>query len=276
MNTSKINLFGNTRTIFMVFIYNLLIFYIQGQPSSWSAALSESTTAARDPWSVTNNVAGITLSKQWILGATIENRYQVKGLNYGTLFLSAPVKNGNIGITLHHIGFSSYLASTTALFYTRKFNPGISAGIKLHYQNEGIVHEHMDHDVYASIGMIIDLSGNLSAGIHILKPSQYLGKKNMETDPPHIRIGMDYFLTKNLHLMTALLRERFNQTILAGGLEYIFRERFFLRFGVSSGQRFLSMGSGVKWAGIRLDISASYHQILGFSPVCSILYAFAK
>jgi hypothetical protein len=62
--------------------------------------------------------------------------------------------------------------------------------------------------------------------------------------------------------------------ILKIGIEYIYRNIFFIRGGIRIFPASYAFGAGLRHKGFLLEFSSSYHQYLGFTPQVSCQYDF--
>jgi hypothetical protein len=58
------------------------------------------------------------------------------------------------------------------------------------------------------------------------------------------------------------------------GVQYNFLKQFFARVGIASENESPYAGAGISWNNTRLDVSASYHPQLGFSPGLMVIVNF--
>jgi hypothetical protein len=58
------------------------------------------------------------------------------------------------------------------------------------------------------------------------------------------------------------------------GVQYNFLKQLFARVGIASENESPYAGAGISWSNIRLDVSASYHPQLGFSPGLMVIVNF--
>ncbi|MBI3234640.1 MAG: hypothetical protein HYZ42_11480 [Bacteroidetes bacterium] len=74
--------------------------------------------------------------------------------------------------------------------------------------------------------------------------------------------------------------EGFNQTNMGfsfrSGLEYKPVDKYQFRMGVSTNPLNIGFGFGYSYKIMKLDVSANYHAVLGFSPRLSINFDFNK
>ena len=61
-----------------------------------------------------------------------------------------------------------------------------------------------------------------------------------------------------------------------GGIEYTPSSLIYLRVGGSSYPSQAAFGVGVNYNGLKIDLSSSYHSILGLSPQIGLSYSFGK
>lgn len=91
-----------------------------------------------------------------------------------------------------------------------------------------------------------------------------------------IRIGMAYTWAEKVVTALELDVDPEQKPNLKFGLEYKPVPLFLIRGGFSSRPMAASFGFGFDHKKIRLDISAAYHLVLGFSPQIGLSYSFGR
>ena len=78
--------------------------------------------------------------------------------------------------------------------------------------------------------------------------------------------GIAYEASDKFFVTTKIIKDEGQPVNVDAAFEYNFMKQFFVRGGISSEVASSFMGAGVGFKSFRLDVSASYHQQLGFTP----------
>ncbi|MEI8060593.1 MAG: hypothetical protein WCG67_10585, partial [Ferruginibacter sp.] len=77
---------------------------------------------------------------------------------------------------------------------------------------------------------------------------------------------LGYDASENFFISTEIIKEEDLSVNVVAGVQYQFANQFFLRTGFLSESSTVFGGIGAGWKKMRVDITASYHPQLGFSP----------
>ncbi|MDQ6903265.1 MAG: hypothetical protein M3139_09675, partial [Bacteroidota bacterium] len=80
------------------------------------------------------------------------------------------------------------------------------------------------------------------------------------------KFGIGYEASEDLLISAEIVKQEDLPININAGVQYNFQKQFFVRVGIASENESPYAGAGVSWSNIRVDISASYHPQLGFSP----------
>lgn len=243
-----------------------------------SAALGHASVALVDFWSLQNNQAGLGFQDKLKAGVYYENRFLLEELGFKIAGLLVPTNSGTFGLILNHFGFHSYSESKVGLAYGKAFGEKVAIGIQLDYLNTHLGGEFgSTSQVTFEAGLLAKLTEKTVFGAHIFNPLQKkLTKAYNQRSPASFRFGLAYHYTDQL-LVTAEAEKNSQRPVnLKAGLEYFIIEKFVIRIGFGSKPAQLSFGSGIYLKRIKIDISSSFHQVLGFSPQVSIIFRISK
>lgn len=264
--------------IILIFCSNKLLFASNDifTCGARSAGMAGSSVALADFWSLQNNQAGIASVSRITIGAFYENRFLVKELGFKSIGLLIPTKSGNFGINLNHFGYTNYSESKLGIAYAKTLGKNFAAGIQLDYLNTHISGEYGNKYVFTfEAGILASPTENLRIGVHIFNPIRAkLSKYNDERVPLVLRTGICYIFSEKIIATIEAEKNTDYPLSIKSGIEYGFREKFFLRAGIGTKPSLFAMGFGFYLNKLKLDIASSYHQTLGFSPQISLLYAF--
>ena len=265
--------------VFLVFFFTSLFLFAQFETSgARSAALGGSSITQQDVFSAQNNQAGLGFVKSISVGAFFENRFLVKQLNHSSFLFAIPVKKGTFGITYNGFGYTQFKQDKFGISYGILLSENFSVGVQINYHSIRI------GDIYgrtnaltAALGFQGKLTKQITVAAHVLNPNRTkLVDYNNERMPSAIKLGIQYAYSEKLNIQLEADKNSNSKLNFKGGVEYMPAKDFYLRFGVTSNPNLFSFGTGFKINAIKIDISSSYHQVLGFSPQVALHSTFGK
>jgi hypothetical protein len=263
--------------LFLLFI-SIGILHAQdnGHFGGRSAGMGHSSVMLSDVWSTHHNQAGLGWLTTPTAGVFFQNRFLLKELNYMGFAYAHPIKSGSFGLSFTNFGSSLYGESKLGLGYGMKFSEKITGGVQINYQNTRIANEYGNYSgITAEIGMQAYLTDNFMLAVHLFNPTRTkLNEYNDERIPTVIRLGLSYEFSTKVMATMETEKDLLNKPVFKAGLEYKTNDLIHLRAGVGTNPSIASFGFGVNLDNIQIDVAASYHQILGFSPELSLNYIF--
>lgn len=243
-----------------------------------SAGMAHTSVTLTDIWAIHHNQAGLAFLEHPSASVYYENRFMIKEMGLSAVAFAMPAKSGTFGIVYHSFGYSQYAETKFGIAYGRKLSEKLSAGIQLNYNTIRL------GDIYGKnqaltgeIGVRAQLTDELTLGAHVYNVSRAkLSGYNNEYIPTIMRLGMDYKISKKVFVAAEAQKDIDNRIIFKSGIEYHVIEAIYLRAGISTNPVLNTFGFGLAHKGIHLDVAASYHQVLGFSPQVSLTYNFIK
>ncbi len=241
-----------------------------------SAAMGHASVALGDLWSAFNNQAGLARVENISAGAYYETRYMLKELGYKAGAVVYPGKMGVIALSFNHFGYSAYNESKIGLAYAKGFGKHLSFGLQLDYQMARLAESYGNRNfVTFEAGMQANITSQLVLGAHIYNPiSAKLSEYNDERAPVIFRLGAAYNLTPDILITSEVEKDINLKANIRAGLEYRLIPLIHLRAGISTNPGSNSFGVGIFTGDFVIDVSASYHHVLGFSPQASLQYKF--
>jgi len=265
--------------VFLIFFFTSIFLFGQFETSgARSAALGGSSITQQDVFSAQNNQAGLAFIRYVSVGAYFENRFLVKQLNHSSFLAAIPLKKGTFGITYNGFGYTQFKQDKFGIAYGILLSENFSVGVQLNYHSIRI------GDIYgrtnaltAALGFQGKLSKQVTVAAHVLNPNRSkLADYNNERMPSAIKIGIQYAYSEKLNIQLEADKNSNAKLNFKGGVEYMPAQDFYLRFGVTSNPNLFSFGTGFKINSIKIDISSSYHPVLGFSPQVALHSAIGK
>ncbi len=270
---------------YLVFTISLYLFVCQSvygaggvvSVGTRSAAMGRSSVALHDIWSIQNNQAGMSMTKTISIGLNYRNQFMINKLATKNLAVLIPVKYGVAGLSFNYYGYSLYNEMKIGLAFGRSFGKYFRMGIQLDYLQTTLGDNYgKKSGITFDLGIQSDVTNNLTLGFRVYNPEMIkIADYADERIPSVYCLGMAYRFSKEL-LTTVEMEKRsdYQPIIIHGGLEYVIKEKFFLRAGFGTSQEIFSMGFGIQLKALKLDIAAVMNSYLGFSPEAGISFHF--
>jgi hypothetical protein len=158
--------------------------------------------------------------------------------------------------------------------YGRQFGEHVLSGISLVYVFQKAGNESPAlHQVSYELGTIILLSNKVNLAFTAFNPFQlYFKSVDYATLPSIFKLGLSFQYSPALFIYSECEKDLDLPPCLKLGIEYIYRDIFFLRGGTRIFPVSYSFGAGLRHNRYFLEFSSAYYQYLGFTPHISILY----
>lgn len=243
-----------------------------------AAALGGASVTLADVYSAQNNQAGLGFVKNISAGAYYENRFLLKQLGYSSLTAAMPIKKGTFGLAFNSFGYSAFRQSKLGLGYGMKLSENFSAGVGLNYLSYTIGDIYGKASAFSvELGLQGKLSKQVTVAAHVYNPNRAkITEYNNEKIPSTLKFGIQYTFSKQLLILAEAEKSTYTNINFKGGVEYAPAKEFFIRAGMNSYPTQAAFGIGVNLDGLKVDLSSSYHNILGFSPQVGLSYVFGK
>ncbi|MBQ4478504.1 MAG: hypothetical protein IKS33_07145 [Bacteroidales bacterium] len=240
--------------------------------------MSDVSVSIVDFWSCANNQATLGFYERIAVGASYDNKFLLKNTSIASVGVVVPVKKiGVISCNMQFYGGTGYGNFLVGLCYSRSFGKVISASLQFDYLLNyfGDAYYGKRNGFTFEIGLYGRVTKNFSLGFHVYNPARlrmitYNDVK--EYIPTVFRLGGSYRFGEKCLLGIDLIKDLDTRFQVATGLEYRFADYLVLRGGVKFPDFSFSLGLGTQVKGIQIDISSSYHTVLGYSPQLSIVY----
>ena len=230
-------------------------------------ALSAYSHVESDPFSFSSNQAALAGVKQPMIGVFGERRFMLDVTGTYRLAAVIPTQQGGFGLQVDHAGFSNFSENRIGLAYGRRLGSALDLGIQFNYYGYRIPVYGNASACYVEGGAIFHYSERLEAGIHVYNPVG--GKLFSAPDEKLAAVysaGLGYDISPDLFMGIEMVKEEDRPLNVVSGIQYRFADVFFARAGLVSETGSLFAGVGAGWNKLRLDLSASYHPLLGLSP----------
>jgi hypothetical protein len=241
-----------------------------------SAAMGSASVALNDFWAVHNNQAGLAGFTDIAAGAYFENRFLMKELSRKVVAVVMPSRSGVFGLSFDNFGSSLYSENKVGLAFGRSFGSNFSAGIQLDYLNTHLSEGYGNHSAITfEAGVLAHINKNLALAAHVFNPLNVkLSKETGERVPSIIRLGAAYNFSEKL-ILTGEAEKNIDQEMqVKSGVEYRVVEQALVRAGITTNPMIYTFGCGIDLKKLKVDLSSSVHQVLGYSPQVSVCYYF--
>lgn len=260
------------RKLYTVFVLAILSTSVLAQSKKYPISanyirLGAYSNTNLDAFSFTSNQAALAQIKDFEAGVFGEKRFFLTELNFYTAAVVVPTTQGNFGVEANYFGFSSYNESEIGLAYGRKLGDKVDLGVKFNYYAMRTAGYGSAGTINFEGGIIMHLTNKLNAGLHIYNPvgGKFSGKIDEELSSQYT-FGLGYEVSERFFISGEVFKEENIPVNLLAGFQYNLDKQFFVRAGLASANGNSYAGAGIKWKSLRLDVSASYHQQLGFTP----------
>lgn len=223
------------------------------------------------PFSFTSNQAALAQTAKPGAAIYSERPYLLKELTVCLGVAVTSISSGAIGISLNYYGNNDYNQSQLGLAYGKKLSDKIDFGVQFNYHRINVPAYDKTTAINVEIGTIIHVSEKLHAGIHIANPLGKSETRRGEQLAYANTFGIGYEASENLLLQMEISKEEHKPIKVNSSIQYNFKEQLYIRTGIVTDTGNLFFGAGWQWKQIRIDISSSYHSILGISPTLMII-----
>jgi hypothetical protein len=242
------------------------------------AAMGNAAVSLYDFWAISHNQAGLARLTRPAGGFYFENRYLVKEMGLGAAAFALPTNSGVFGLSVSYFGYSQYNESKMGLAYARSFGDKLSVGMQFNYMYSfvGGDYNNAAGRVTIEAGMIYEIIPGLSIGAHIFNPTRakLASVDNLydEFIPTIFRFGMAYSFSDRVILSLETEKDIEQKPAFKAGIEYQVINQLFIRGGIGTNPTQNAFGFGFHTGSFTIDLSTSFHHILGYSPQASIRF----
>ena len=247
---------------------------------SRNAALGGASVCLSDVWSVGNNQAGLGFLKSPEAAIYFDNKFLLKDLSTGAGAFAMPIKKlGTLGLSFARTGNKYYGESKVGFAFARAFGENISVGMQINYQSVRIGEGYNVRKglFTGEIGIQAKVLKNLTLGFHMYNPMMVkMTSYNNERVPVIFQLGLLYKFSDKVFITTECQKDIAFSPFLKFGVEYSPAKVIFIRLGVATNPFQNGLGIGLKFGGMRIDVSSTIHPQLGISPQMGLSYVLGK
>ncbi len=245
-----------------------------------AAALGNAAVTYKDIWASFHNQAGLAFLKVPTVGISHERKFALSELSTNSAAFALPTKeSGTFALSVSYFGYKLYNEQKIGLAYAKSFGDKVSAGIQFDYLGTSIAEGYGSKSAFTvEAGIQAMLLKNLWLGAHIYNPTKAkladYPDPSGEKIPSLISLGLNYSFSDKVNIGLETEKDMDADATIKAGIEYHPVKQFFLRGGISTDPLLSSFGFGLELQNFVIDVAASYHQDLGFSPNISLAYSF--
>jgi hypothetical protein len=239
-----------------------------------SMGVANTSVTLEDVFAYHHNPGALAFVPSFSAAVHYENRFLLRELQTQSFALALPTEKGAFSLGGQFYGYENFRTSRVGGGYSLLLAPNVALGVQLNYLNLRLDSFYgVRHGVSAEVGMLAKVNEDLTLGGSVVN----IGNTRVSTITDDrfgtlIRLGAGYRLMENLTVLGEVAQYINQPTQLKGGVEYVFKEQFFIRIGASVQPVELSFGMGMKLGGIQLDLGSKYHAIVGWTPGVSFTY----
>ncbi|RMG76825.1 MAG: hypothetical protein D6707_11925 [Bacteroidetes bacterium] len=239
-----------------------------------SAGMANASLGNTDLWAVFNNQAGLADLKSMQAGLFYESRFLMPDLGVKGGGFALPTKSGTFGLSVGSFGYSAYNENRYGIAYARKLSPNINVGIQINYLSLNIAENYGQRSLFTGeIGFQAKLSEKLGIAAHVFNPVRSkVADYNQENAATILKLGMNYRFSDKVFFAAEGEKELDHPINVKTGLEYHITDPLYLRAGINTNPFVSSFGFGLEIKNFMVDIAASYHSVLGYTPQMSLVY----
>jgi len=249
--------------------------YIPDFVGSQAAAMGGVSTLLPSVWSSANNPGALGNLKNTEIALNHQQLYGQKELAFTSFSGAYKHRSGVWALYANKWGYEWYQYNQLGAAFGKSLSNKWSAGINCSYNQFSFGDNYYGKasNIRVGFGSLAKLPNKLSIGFYI----QNLHRPNVlkdgtEKDEPSFTAGMGYKASTNTFLAIEAFQQLNQPLCLRMGMEFAHKEKYFFRTGISTQPFSGSFGFGVAYKKIRLNLAASWHNVLGFSPQSGLHY----
>ena len=263
--------FGIASILLLIFCISFFTISVSFGQNAFSTAagargigMGNANLTLKDVYSGFNNPAGLAYLDGFEGAAFVENRFLLQELQLAAISIAQSTNSGTIGMTLQYFGFEEYNEQKVGLNYSRKLFDKFSIGAQFDLLSTRIKEYGNAAAITFEVGLQYEILDKLTMGIHVFNPIR--ATIGTEISPSILQIGLTYQVADYLTISGTIEKETTLPYNAKFGLEYQVADKVQLRAGMNSNPNRLSFGVGYLVNQLQLNVAATYHEVLGFSP----------
>ncbi len=244
-----------------------------------ATALGDASITLSDVFSTTTNQAGLGFMSNYSVGIYSDRKFVTASINNFNAAVALPISDtiGTFGLSANYYGYKYYNETKIGLAYARRFGQKFSLGIQFDFMRM-FIFENGNRNFYTfELGMQYKPWKVLTIGAHIYNPIPFKVEKIYgERLPTIVKFGLGYEPSPKVLLAAEYEQDIHYKPQFKAGVEYRPIKYLWIRAGAQTTPFSASFGVGVNVKGLNIDLSSSYHPVLGFTPQAALIYSFTK
>jgi hypothetical protein len=229
--------------------------------------LGGSSVMLDDVWSVANNPAAGTGTRQLQYGLYSEQRFNEPHLKLVNASVVFPAKYVHTGASLTYYGYSAFNQQRASLSLARSLSTKVSLGVQLNYISTFIEDHGQSGNAVIAAGIFFRPVAKLGTGMMIFNPTQNrYGKQSEDKIPAYARLGCVYHISGKVQLYAEADQWLEKRLTWRGGIYYKVHSILHLSMGMATQPAYYTVGTVLQLRQLRLDLAYSFHGALGFTP----------
>jgi len=214
------------------------------------------------------NPAGLTFTDRYVFNTSAENRFGLPELIAFQLAAAGPHdRYGHIGLVVSQFGNKHYVNMQSSLVFGRQLFKKLSVGIKFDWLNTRIEGHGKQNHFSFEVGLISNITKELSVGIHVFSPYGMNFTDNRKI-PTIMTIGLQYAISKLVQINFEIEKNTFHGARIKSSIDYKIKDYFHCSFGIFTESKASNLACGVELIILKnsvLDLGITYNQLLGIS-----------
>jgi hypothetical protein len=235
-------------------------------------SLAFADVAMNGPWSLFNNVAGITGIENTYIMAGYQRYEQVTGFDRYAVGLIKPIRSTAIGVSVY--GFGDEISSERKVALSVAHKAGrFSLGVNTHFSQISVEGFESRFFWMVDIGGLAELSDRLNIGMHISNLNQTKIAEFPEANLPlSLEIGLSYRPVEELNILFEIEQATISEMQAGFAMEYQPVESWKMRGGYQLERQQLFGGIGFGKRHFEIDYAFAYQSFFGFSHQLGLLF----
>ena len=228
-----------------------------------------------DLFSISSNQAALAQLENSCAGVFSERRFLLSTLNHFVASIGLHAAHGNFGINTDYFGFRDYNETRIGLAYAKKLGSKLDIGACFNFNSIKISGYGNSSALNGEIGILLHLTDKLHAGINVFNPAGgKFGNDFNEKLATVITIGSGYEASEKFFVSTEIEKEEDLPVNVNAGIQYKLLPQLFVRISIATEPSTTYFGIGFIMNSFRMDVIASYHPQLGFTPAMLLVFNF--
>ncbi len=239
-------------------------------------ALGYAGACLGEPWSLFNNVAGLSKVGHPATAFTYEAYPFFPAFNRMAVACVVPTTIGTAALGVFRFGDDLYSEQLASIAFANKM--GIAAlGARISYVQHRAETFGASTAWTVSAGGIADLTPHFSVGAHVVNINQpKITRDGRARTPTWLVLGVSFHPTEKMYLVAEIEKSLDTRATWKSGLEYQFHRKFKARTGINIHPRIVFGGLGFVTRKFHLDYAMAYGVLSGLSHQATVMYQFIR